>query len=245
MHRRALDSAFPFAALLVAGLALLPGAPVRAEAAADRDPWVRFNRPVHTFNERFDDVLLEPTAVLYRQVTPDPVERAILNFFDNLSSPLDITGAALQASGDRTAQATGRFLVNSTLGLGGFLDPATPLGMPDTREDIGQALEVWGLEDSPYLVLPFLGPMTLVQVPDRVARALLPQVVLGDYWHPGYRALDIVSYRADVLAASALLDSTAIDSYTFTREAFLQRRRYLRYDGELPEEDWDSFLDDF
>lgn len=230
--------------LALAGVLCCPGAGA-AEAAVDRDPWVRFNRPVHAFNERVDDAVLEPAALLYRRVTPDPVERAILNFFDNVAAPISITGAALQADGERTAIATGRFLVNSTVGVAGLLDAATPMGLPDVNEDIGQALEVWGFENSPYLVLPFIGPMTVVQVPDRIARAWLPQLAFGDYWHQGWRVLDIVSYRADVLAASTLLDSSAIDSYTFTREAFLQRRRYLRFNGELPEEDWDAFLDDF
>ena len=69
--------------------------------------------------------------------------------------------------------------------------------------------------------------------------------MMGPAWQPGYRVLDVVSFRADALAASTLLDSTAVDAYTFTREAFLQRRRYLRYDGELPNSDWDEFLDDF
>jgi Surface lipoprotein len=229
---------------LSAAASVCPAA-VAAPAAVDRDPWVRFNRPVHVFNERVDDFVLEPAALFYRRMTPDPVERAILNFFDNIASPISITGAALQADGERTAIATGRFLVNSTVGLAGLLDPATSMGLPDVDEDIGQALEVWGFEDSPYLVLPFIGPMTLVQVPDRIARAWLPQLAFGDYWHQGWRVLDVVSYRADVLAASTLLDSSAIDSYSFTREAFLQRRRYLRYNGELPEEDWDAFLDDF
>ena len=236
---------------LWAGVALGVGSGAGAEAApgraepVDRDPWVRFNRPVHAFNERVDDIVLEPAAVFYRRLTPDPVERAILNFFDNLAAPLSITGAALQADADRTAIATSRFLVNSTIGVGGILDPATSFGLPDVNEDIGQALEVWGLENSPYLVLPLIGPMTVVQIPDRVARGLLPQAMLGPYWHEGVRVLDVVSYRADVLAASTLLDSTAIDSYTFTREAFLQRRRYMRYNGELPDDQWDEFLDDF
>ena len=237
----------PTLLLLTALAAALTAAPAAfgAQDAADRDPWVRFNRPVHVFNEHVDDLVLEPAALLYRRVAPDPIERAILNFFDNIAAPISITGAALQADGERTAIATGRFLVNSTVGVAGLLDPATPLGLPDVNEDIGQALEVWGFEDSPYLVLPLIGPMTVVQVPDRIARAWLPQLAFGDHWHQGWRALDIVSYRADVLAASRLLDSSAIDSYTFTREAFLQRRRYLRYNGELPEADWDEFLDDF
>jgi phospholipid-binding lipoprotein MlaA len=225
---------------------LLLALPVRAaQDGADRDPFEAVNRPIHRFNETLDAHLVEPTARAYRRVTPDPVERAVVNFFLNLYGPVSITGALLQADPERTAVATGRFAVNTTLGIGGLFDPATGMGLGDTQEDIGQALEVWGLEDSPYLVLPFLGPMTLVQVPDRVLAAWLPPELLGGLWHPGLRVLDVVSFRADSLAATSLMQESAVDTYTFTREAFLQRRRYQRYNGDPPVEDWSDFLDDF
>ena len=241
---RATDAARSLAAASLCALTFL-AADAAADAASDRDPWIRFNRPVHAFNERVDDFVFEPSARLYRRVAPDIIERAVLNVFANLSAPLSISGALLQGKVDRSVIASGRFLVNSTVGVAGVFDPATPLGLPDVQEDIGQALEVWGFDQSPYLVLPFVGPMTLVQVPDRALRAWLPQAMMDPARQPGYRVLDVVSFRADALAASTLLDSTAVDAYTFTREAFLQRRRYLRYDGELPNSDWDEFLDDF
>lgn len=213
-------------------------------AAAERDPLMRFNRPVHALNERLDDALLEPVARAYHRVVPDPIEGAARNFFDNLSSPVAIAASALQARGRRTAVASGRFLVNSTLGVCGLFDPATRMGLPRVEEDLGQVLEVWGWEDSPYLVLPLLGPTTLVQLPDRAIGLFLPRAMLADLWNPAVQSVGVVGDRADLLAASSLLDSAAIDSYRFTREAYLQRRKYLRHDGELPAEDLFATFDE-
>lgn len=233
-------SALPLVAVL---LALTP--PLPASEEIDRDPWKAVNRPIHRFNGHVDAALMRPVAELYEEVTPDPLERAVINFFLNLNAPVSIGGALLQGDAERTLQATGRFAVNSTLGIGGLFDPATGMGLRDVEEDIGQVLEVWGLTDSPYLVLPLLGPATLVQIPDRVLTAWMPAEMLGSWWSPGLRVLDLVSFRADALATSALIEESAIDSYSFTREAYLQRRRHLRYNGEPPVEDWSDFLDDF
>jgi phospholipid-binding lipoprotein MlaA len=234
-------------AVLAAGLfTILLCSPAAAAEGAARDPLMRINRPVHALNERLDEALLEPVARVYHRLTPDPVEGAVRNFFDNLSAPVAIVAAALQARGRRTAQASGRFLVNSTVGLGGLLDPATRMGLPRIEEDLGQAFEVWGVENSPYLVLPLLGPTTLVQLPDRAIGLFLPRAMLAELWHPAVQSVGVVGNRADLLSASTLLDSAAIDSYQFTREAYLQRRRYLRHDGELPVDDlFVTFGDDF
>lgn len=240
-HRR--RSRRPAAPVLAVLLALTPA--LSASEEVDRDPWEAVNRPIHRFNEHLDAAVMRPAAELYREVTPEPLERAVVNFFLNLNAPVSIGGALLQGDAERTLQATGRFAVNSTLGIGGLFDPATGMGLRDVNEDIGQALEVWGLTDSPYLVLPLLGPATLVQIPDRVLAAWLPAEMLGSHWSPGLRVLDLVSFRADSLAASALLEESALDSYSFTREAYLQRRRNLRYNGDPPVEDWSDFLDDF
>lgn len=211
----------------------------------DRDPFEAWNRPVHNFNETMDVYILKPVARGYRAITPRPVERAVANFFDNLTLPLSIVGSLLQLDSERTLKETGRFVVNSTVGIAGLFDPATPLGLEPQQKDIGQALESWGMTDSPYLVLPFLGPMTLVQIPDRIVYPLIGPTLLGSYWHDSIWALNIISLRAELLSASAILDESAADSYVFTREAFLQRRRFLFYDGEPPLDDFDAFFDDF
>lgn len=211
----------------------------------DRDPFEAWNRPVHSFNETLDVHLLRPVARGYRAVTPQPIVRAVANFFDNLTLPLSVAGGLLQLDSERSLKETGRFVLNTTVGIGGLFDPATSLGFERQQEDIGQALESWGATDSPYLVLPLMGPMTLVQIPDRVVSPFIGPALMGSYWHGSLRAVDVISTRAELLSVSALLDESASDSYVFTREAFLQRRRYLLYDGEPPVEDFDAFFDDF
>jgi phospholipid-binding lipoprotein MlaA len=232
--------------LLLAVLLFAPSVPVLgADEPVNRDPFMAVNRPIHDFNQVLDRRLVRPVARGYERVVPDPVERMILNFFDNLLGPARITGALLQADPDRTMIAGTRFVVNTTIGVAGLFDPATPLGLPDQQEDIGQALEVWGLENSPYIVIPLLGPATLVQLPDRALSIWLPQQMLGGYYTPAVGALDIISFRASLLATTSIVDDSSLDTYTFTRDAYLQRRRFLRYNGELPAEDWSDFLDDF
>jgi phospholipid-binding lipoprotein MlaA len=215
------------------------------DAVANRDPLEALNRKVFAFNTKLDRWAIRPAAEFYRKVLPDRVEYAVYNFFDNLAAPVSIAGAALQGDPERTLIATGRFAVNTTLGVAGLFDPATRLGLPDQQEDIGQALEVWGLENTPYLVLPFWGPVTLTTLPDRLAIWWLPPNLLGSYWHPSLRVVDTVSFRASALAASSLIDEAAVDPYSFTRESFLQRRRFLRYNGNPPIEDLDQFFDEF
>lgn len=235
--------------LAAAVLATLLAASGAACAADDehenRDPLEPLNRRVFALNQWMDRIAIRPAAELYRSLVPDPVEFAVYNFFDNLAEPVSMLGSALQGSPRKTLVSTGRFAVNSTLGVAGLFDPATRLGLKDQQEDIGQALAIWGLEDTPYLVLPFWGPVTLTTIPDRVLVWWLAPAILDDYWHLSLRVVDTVSFRADALAASALVDEAAVDPYAFTREGFLQRRRYQRYDGDPPVEDLDQLFEDF
>lgn len=215
------------------------------EPYSERDPFEAWNRPVHNFNESLDVRVLQPVARGYRAITPRPVERGVANFFDNLSLPLSAVGGLLQLDSERMLKESGRFVLNSTIGVAGLFDPATALGFERQNEDIGQALESWGATDSPYLVLPLMGPMTLVQIPDRVASPFVAPALLGSYWRDYYRAIDLISTRADLLSTTALLDESTGDSYIFTREAYLQRRRFLLYDGEPPPEDFDALFEEF
>jgi phospholipid-binding lipoprotein MlaA len=126
-----------------------------------------------------------------------------------------------------------------------LFDPATDLGFVDVDEDIGQALDSWGLDRTPYLVLPFWGPGTLTTLPDRVLVWWLPPQLLGDYWLAPLRVVDTVSYRASLLGATNLLEGEALDPYAFARDSYLQRRRQLRYNGAPPPEALDALLDEF
>jgi len=205
------------------------------------DPFERANRSVFNFNRAADRVLLRPIASGYRSITPDPVERGVSRFFSNLSSPVVIVSDLLQGKIKRAGMDTGRFLINSTIGLLGFLDPATRMGLEYHEEDIGQAFGRWGIGHGPYLMLPFFGPYTFR---DGVGR--LVELPIEPIYHiddNGARnaavALHYLDRRARLLAGDEALDS-AFDPYVFLRDAYLQRREYLLYDGEppLPEDDF-------
>lgn len=219
----------------------------QAAAASDVDPLESFNRAVFRFNRGFDRAVLRPVARGYERITPEPVRRGVTNFFDNLAMPIDVVNSLLQAKGRKSAEGAVRFFVNSTVGILGVFDVASEWGLEPPEEDLGQTLAVWGVQDGPYLVLPFLGPAT---VRDGVG-------MIGDAWlHPLYHveddgvrygalALRVVNTRANLLPLDQTIE-TAFDPYLFVREAYLQRREYLIHDGEPPVEyyDLDAYGDD-
>src|SRR5262249_43449058 len=122
------------------------------------DPFEGLNRAVFGFNELLDHVILEPAARIYRAVVPHPVRIGVINVLNNLATPVTLTNDILQGNPEAAANTIKRFMVNSTLGIGGIFDHATGLGEPLHREDFGQTLGTWGVNGSPYIVLPILGP---------------------------------------------------------------------------------------
>lgn len=213
------------------------------------DPFESVNRITYQFNDTIDSYALKPVAKGYRAVTPDPVENGISNFFSNLGTPVVLINNAFQGKFDRALSDGGRFLVNSTLGLLGFFDPAAAMGLEEHNEDLGQTLGVWGVPSGPYLMLPFLGPSTvrdglgsvgdaqvdpLIQLEDTNARLTLIFV-------------DVVNSRAELLQADRFVQDS-FDPYFMIRDAYLQRRRYLLHDGnppleEFPEDDFEDPAD--
>jgi len=126
----------------------------------ENDPWEGFNRKVYAFNDGLDKVV-RPVAVGYDKIMPDPFQRGVGNFFRNLDAPVTFVHQILQGKVNQSADTFGRFLINSTIGLLGFFDVATRIGIPFYNEDLGQTLAKWGYEDSRYLMLPFFGPSTI------------------------------------------------------------------------------------
>lgn len=211
----------------------------------ENDPWEGFNRKVHEFNMTLDRAVARPVARAYDTVTPKPVQRGLSNFFRNIDYPVTFVNQLLQGKFKEGGISTGRFLVNSTIGVLGFFDVATRMGMPDYDEDFGQTLARWGYQESRYLVLPFFGPSTF--------RDGLGQSVYG-YVHPvSYVAredhfytplvLDLVQTRAAFLNQDDALDE-AYDPYTLVRDAWLQNREFKIHDGNPPIPDYESLLDD-
>lgn len=218
-------------------------APVRSE----HDPWEPMNRPIFGFNRNLDDATLKPIAEGYEKVIPRFMRRGVANFHANLRGPRNIINNLLQGKGKRGLSETGRFLVNSTIGVGGLFDVASRMGLEAHREDFGQTLAVWGVPDGPYVMVPFAGPQTL-----RDVFAFPLDVLVDPLWHYendpvryGLYALRFVDLRARLLATDDLLEES-FDPYVRLREAYLQNRRYAVYDGNPPvdEDFYDDFYDD-
>ncbi|NNL11722.1 MAG: VacJ family lipoprotein [Pseudomonadales bacterium] len=211
--------------------------------ASEQDPLESFNRKVFVFNEFIDRWALKPLAKAYRWITPGFVDRGVSNFFDNLAEVRNLVNAGLQGDLARMGSASGRLLVNSSVGIGGLFDVASGVGISARDEDFGQTLGVWGVGSGPYIVLPLFGGSSL-----RDAFALAPDIYLSPSTYLddegaryAIRAVDVIDLRADLLDAEALVSG---DRYTFLREVYLQRRQSDIHNGEL-NEDFDNFDDDF
>jgi phospholipid-binding lipoprotein MlaA len=178
---------------------------------------------VFAFNEQVDRAVLSPLARGYRAVVPSPVRRGVSNFFANLGDIGGTVNAGLQGNAGGAARNGGRFLLNSTLGLGGVFDVATRLGIRRYQTDFGHTLAVWGAPRGAYIVLPLLGPATtrsgIGQTVDLALRQQMP-VSAGTT----VATLEVVDTRAALVPAEGLLSG---DRYLFVREAYLQRRAGL------------------
>ncbi len=201
-----------------------------------RDPWEPYNRAVYRFNSDFDKAFLQPVAKGYQTVTPEPVDRGVTNFFNNIADVTSAVNNVLQFKMSRAGSDVGRIFINTTAGVLGFFDVATNVGLPSYKEDFGQTLGYWGFEPGAYMVVPFLGPSSvrdnLGLVGDIVTDPLFSFDKNRVYW--GLVGVRLVDRRADLLTAGEILEDAAIDPYTFLRDVYLQRRRNLVYDGNPP-----------
>ena len=203
-----------------------------------RDPLEPLNRAVYHFNDGLDKAIMKPVATVYREVLPDVVRTGVTNFFNNLYDILTALNNLLQGKIADAVSDVGRLAVNTTVGVAGLIDVATEIGLERHKEDFGQTLGRWGIGDGPYLQIPFLGPSS---VRDAIG-------AFGDYkvdpirwiWrdHVATRnslwGLYFVNLRASLLDSTKILDEAALDPYEFQRDAYLQRRRNLIYDGNPP-----------
>lgn len=237
-----------YTTLFCAALLLLSGcASTGGLAQETQDPYENYNRAMFKFNDKVDKNIIKPIAKGYKKITPEFVDIGISNFFGNLGDISVIVNDLLQLELDQAVNDTGRVLINSTFGLLGFIDIATPMGMPKHDEDFGQTLAHWGVGEGHYLVLPILGPSTtrdMWSVP--LDTYLLNPAAYVDPLAASYGlyALDAVDIRADLLRAERAFGDAALDPYTFQREAYLQRRRNLIYGDEAPRPSFDDFEGD-
>ena len=209
-----------------------------ASAGDPRDPLEPFNRGVYRFNESVDKAVLKPAARGYNAVVPPPVRGGVTNFFDNFRDVTTAVNNLLQAKFASAAKDIGRVAINSTVGILGVFDVASRLGLERHNEDFGQTLGVWGVKSGPYLVLPILGPSTVRDTVGLVGDYFTdPEFYLFQHSPESYvvGGVRIVNVRANLLDSEKLFEAAAMDKYTFLRDAYLQRRRSLIYDGRPPD----------
>jgi phospholipid-binding lipoprotein MlaA len=196
-----------------------------SHARTVEDPFVGYNRDVESFNAGVDSAILKPVTQSYVDVIPDPIRIAGKNFVNNLQEPVTILNALLQGKLEQSIQDTARFIFNSTLGLFGLIDIATPMGLVRHDEDFGQTFAVWGWQESAYLNLPLLGPST---VRDAIAK---PFSLMMTTYGTAFTSVRILSLRESLMPLDPLIDA-APDRYTFVRDGFMQQRGYLIHDGQ-------------
>ena len=211
---------------------------------SDNDPFESVNRRIHWANDFIDRKIAKPVTEAYVSYTPRPVQKSVSNFFDNVVYPNVILNDFLQGKGTQGLEDSGRFLVNTTFGFLGIWDMATPLGLEAHDEDFGQTLGAWGMDESTYLVLPFIGPSTVRDAPNLGVTAVTNILfyVPNPYVVP-VALLGFIDLRARLDEAVTFRDETAVEPYLFTREAYLQHRKFLIYDGYPPVDD-DVYFDD-
>ncbi|MHA6880717.1 VacJ family lipoprotein [Ralstonia pseudosolanacearum] len=218
-------------AVLLAGCATGPN-------ANPADPIEPFNREVFRINDDLDKGVLKPVAQTYVDVVPSPARTAVSNFFSNAGDVYSAVNNLLQLKGTAALEDTMRVAINTVLGLGGLIDIASDAGLPKHKEDFGQTLGVWGVPAGAYIVWPLLGPSTVRDTAGFLVDWQLDPLTYFNNSAVTYSlaALRVVDARAGLLGVGNVLEEAAVDKYTFMRDAYLQRRRYLIYDGNLPED---------
>ncbi|MBX3590754.1 MAG: VacJ family lipoprotein [Burkholderiaceae bacterium] len=235
----------PARVVLAAWLALawlLGGCATAGSPSAARDPLEPMNRAVFQFNDAVDRAVLKPVAQGYQDYIPENLRIAIGSVFGNVADLWTAVNQLLQGKPVEAVSDLSRFVLNSTLGLAGLADIATPAGLEKHHEDFGQTLGVWGVPAGPYLVLPLLGPSSLRDAPARIVDAQGDLVLAIDSAGQRNNAylMRTIDTRAQLLRAERLVEGAALDRYSFIRDGYLQRRRNQVYDGNPPPSDEDA-----
>lgn len=215
--------------LAALGFALSACTSVPDGSAPVPDPYEATNRQIFEFNLTIDRTFLKPTAEHYQSLTPEELRDTIRNFLDNLSAPEVFANDVLQGETRRAGQTAGRFLVNSTIGLGGLVNVSARMGIPMHDEDFGQTLAVWGVSDGAYLVLPMLGPSTPRDAAGQVVDLALDPTnwipIKGHiFWIAGRKYVSIVDDRTRNLEAFDAIERDSLDFYAAVRSLYLQHK---------------------
>jgi phospholipid-binding lipoprotein MlaA len=209
-----------------------------ATSGNPKDPIEGFNRAMYGFNEAVDTVVIKPVAQGYDYVLPSPVRTGVTNFFGNLADLFIGVNNLLQGKPDQAVSDLGRVLINSTVGILGLFDVATPAGLEKHEEDFGQTFGRWGMGNGAYVVLPIVGPRTVRDTAGFVLDVAVDPVANVNHVpsRNAFLALRLIDIRADLLPADKVIEEAALDKYSYIRDGYLQRRRSLVYDGNAPRE---------
>jgi phospholipid-binding lipoprotein MlaA len=233
-HRMTERGAWIPAAAALAGM-LLAGC---AAAPSRVDPLEPMNRALYEVHDVVDTNVVKPFVQGYVNVIPLPIRRTVSNVFNNIDDLFSAINDALQGKPDKFADDMARVVLNTSFGIGGIFDIATEAGIARGDEDFGQTFGVWGFGQGPYLFVPLFGPTTVRDGTGVILRiavgpvGYVPDVPVRNALY-GVAAID---QRSQLLGTGQLVDTAAIDRYLFIRNAYLQRRRYLVYDGAPPPE---------
>lgn len=225
--------------LLIISIVLSSGCATIEGPPNPDDPLERYNRAMYEFNDTVDKYAIKPAAQGYNFIMPSFASKGVSNFFNNIDDIVVFFNQLLQFKFSEAAATSARFVFNTTFGLLGLIDFATDMDLPKQNEDFGQTLAVWGFDRGPFIVLPFIGPSTI--------RDTAGLAVDWTYFDPIFKrqtleqslvtlTIKYIDIRAGLLKASNILEDTVPDRYAFVRDAWLQRREYLIYDGNPPQE---------
>jgi phospholipid-binding lipoprotein MlaA len=210
----------------------------------DGDPHETLNRKFYAFNDAIDKNVLEPVAKRYAEYTPEPVRTGITNFFDNVTYLNTIANDLLQGKGEHFLADSSRFVINSTVGIGGLFDPASGMGFEQRNEDLGQTFGTWGAREGAYLMLPLMGPSSYRDIGSPVMGVFLnPLTYLSAVVTIPAGVVNAVNTRANLLDATRIRDQAALDPYTFVREAWRQQREYEIFDGNPPGDGFEEYIE--
>ncbi|MDP9010722.1 MAG: VacJ family lipoprotein [Pseudomonadota bacterium] len=231
-HARAVLGIIVFAAAL-SGCVTLPA----GHKPPPQDPWESFNRGVYKFNDKLDRAVAKPVARTYVRVVPAPARTGVSNFLANLRTTTVMVNDALQGKFGAAANDLARLVVNTTVGVGGLLDPASQMGLTKNDEDFGQTLGHWGVRPGPFLEIPFLGPSDARDGPARGVDIFtgVAHYINNNWVSYGLYGAGLVDARAALLPLDETLQKV-FDPYAFIRDAYLQRRAYLVSDGKVSDE---------
>ncbi|BBE08444.1 lipoprotein [Mycoavidus cysteinexigens] len=227
---------------LVLGLA----ACASVQAPTKSDPFESMNRTIFEFNDAVDRFALKPVAKAYNRTLPKGVRTSVANFFSNLGDVSVMANNLLQGKITAGTEDLMRISINTLFGIGGLFDVASAAGLPKHQADLGLTLGHYGVASGPYLVLPIFGPSTLRDMTGLlVGREVDPMTYIDPVAlrNQAY-GLRVVNVRASLLDANDLLEDAALDKYSFVRQAYLQRRQYLIYDGNPPPPEYEDADDD-